>query len=313
MDAAQFGQIRDQLIMSPGSWSKISDSSQAVLERFVGLHRISHMSRRWEFSEQLMSEAFLAKSSPADDFFLSFVATGRQSGGVEHDFGAGTFVRPHMRGSMTFGDERYEHRCQGKGPIHSYLMFWRRDWALERIRDLTEGKPISLEILHSKTIRDEGLEILMRNMATKARLAVSQDDILELDEIQDLIFTRLLSIAQVKLPQRSVAPPRDSSMFRAIIDYIQANLSGSLTIEELTAVAGVSRSQFTKVFRQAMQMSVRQYILHVRSERAKQLLRHTADDLQTIAKACGYHDHPHFCREFIKHVGVSPNAFRQQC
>ncbi|MEW4565966.1 AraC family transcriptional regulator [Bremerella sp. JC770] len=299
--------------MSPRGWDKINDPSPVVAERFVGLHRVSHMSKRWEFSEQLMSEAFLAKSYPNDDFFLSLVATGQQSGGVEHDFGAGAFVRPTVQGSMTFGDERYEHRCQGNGPIHSYLLFWRREWALERMRDIAQGQPFSLEVLHSKTIRDEGLEILMRRMATKAKLAASQDDILELDEIQDSIFTRLLSIAQVKLPQHPLSGRCDSSLVRTAIDYIQANLSSSLTIEELAAVTGVSRSQFTKVFRQASQMSVRQYILHVRSERAKWLLRNTEDDLQAIAKTCGYHDHPHFCREFVKHVGVSPNAFRQQC
>ncbi len=85
-----------------------------------------------------------------------------------------------------------------------------------------------------------------------------------------------------------------------------------LTVDELAAIAHLSRTAYMNRFKAALGVTPRQYILAERIKTAKNLLRTTEKNISRIAEECGFYDTPHFIKCFIKEVGMAPLKYRQQ-
>jgi AraC family transcriptional regulator len=99
---------------------------------------------------------------------------------------------------------------------------------------------------------------------------------------------------------------------RRVVDYIDDNLSGDLTLAQLAAVAGMSPHYFAELFRQSTGKAPHQYVLLRRIDRAKEYLR---DPRRTVIEAgleAGFQNPSHFARVFRKREGISPSAFRSE-
>lgn len=107
----------------------------------------------------------------------------------------------------------------------------------------------------------------------------------------------------------SLAPSR----LKQVLEYIHDNLGHSLSLLELSSVANLSPSHFTRVFRQETGQSPHQYLIQARIDQAKHLLR-SGDDLSigSIAHQVGFADQSHFTRHFKRIVGVTPNVILQE-
>lgn len=93
---------------------------------------------------------------------------------------------------------------------------------------------------------------------------------------------------------------------RAVQSLITEQLDLSLTIPVLAKAAYLSPTQFKKLFKDNLGMSVHQYITLQRMEKAKALLTHSDLPVQLIAERVGYTDLSAFSRRFSKHFGISP-------
>ena len=98
---------------------------------------------------------------------------------------------------------------------------------------------------------------------------------------------------------------------RRVEDYIEANLSSSLTLDELAQQARLSTFHFAKMFRLSVGMPPHGYVAKRRVERAKQLLSSRSSGLAEIALACGYASQSHFTRAFKSDTGTTPGAWRR--
>ena len=103
--------------------------------------------------------------------------------------------------------------------------------------------------------------------------------------------------------------PRDPRI-RAVQAVIAERLAEPLTIAELAAVACLSPTQFKKLFTAQLDLSVHQYLIRQRMEKARALLTHTDLPVQQVAEQVGYGDVSAFSRRFTRHVGLSPRQFR---
>lgn len=95
-------------------------------------------------------------------------------------------------------------------------------------------------------------------------------------------------------------------------DYLRANLSTDFSVPELAAMAGMSTSHFSALFRRSAGTSVTDYLARLRSARARELLITTESSISEIAAAVGYDDALYFSRRFRSINGVSPSDFRRQ-
>ncbi|WP_259755298.1 AraC family transcriptional regulator [Pseudomonas sp. GCEP-101] len=88
-------------------------------------------------------------------------------------------------------------------------------------------------------------------------------------------------------------------------------LLSRLYIADVAAQCGMSRSHFSRAFKQATGLAPREWALHLRIDHARDLLATTAKPIAQVSQACGFADQSHFCRSFRKLVGCTPNRWRQ--
>ena len=82
------------------------------------------------------------------------------------------------------------------------------------------------------------------------------------------------------------------------------------TVTELAAHAGVHPVYFTRAFRAAVRTPPSRFMVERRLERANALLLSSEATRSSIAHDVGYSDHSHFCRQFRRHFGITPSAYR---
>ncbi|WP_219834034.1 AraC family transcriptional regulator [Paenibacillus sp. R14(2021)] len=92
--------------------------------------------------------------------------------------------------------------------------------------------------------------------------------------------------------------------------FLSYSLSAPLSVEEMAKHAGYSESHFTTLFAQHFGTTPHQHLLHLRLQKAKELLTATTLKLAQIADYCGFANESHLSKSFKQRVGVTPRAFR---
>jgi AraC family transcriptional regulator len=100
-------------------------------------------------------------------------------------------------------------------------------------------------------------------------------------------------------------------LFR-VLDYIEANLEGDLSIDRIASIACLSRYHFARTFRQAMGQSPHRYVSAKRLERAKALLMEDNRSLIDIALTLSFSCQANFTRAFRQATGQTPGQYRQK-
>lgn len=93
--------------------------------------------------------------------------------------------------------------------------------------------------------------------------------------------------------------------------YIQNHYMEQITLEQVSEVVGLSASYFSAVFKKEIGEGFAKYLINVRMEQAKLLLRDSNQSVSGICKQVGYHDVKHFNQTFEKSTGLKPSAYRK--
>ena len=97
------------------------------------------------------------------------------------------------------------------------------------------------------------------------------------------------------------------------IDYVLANLEGSLRLEDVAQAAHFSEYHFHRVFKLLMGESLNEFVKRQRLERALYLMSHApGKSLTEVSLQCGFASSSDFSRSFKKRFGASPSSFDLQ-
>ncbi len=101
------------------------------------------------------------------------------------------------------------------------------------------------------------------------------------------------------------------SPMRHVLAHIQANLQHNITVDELAAVAGLSRAHFTRVFAESEGLPPAGYVLSQRMRHAAKLfVVNHAISVKEVANLTGFEDTNYFSKVFRRFFGASPTEFR---
>jgi AraC family transcriptional regulator len=137
-----------------------------------------------------------------------------------------------------------------------------------------------------------------------------------------LVETLAVSLA-ARLVQNHVSPSSAQACSRftpeglgrrrlsRVLDYIEVSLEGDLTIDQLAAIACLSRFHFARAFKAAIGQSPRRYVNAKRLERAKALLIRADRSLIDIALALSFSCQSNFTRAFRQATGLTPGQYRR--
>lgn len=96
-------------------------------------------------------------------------------------------------------------------------------------------------------------------------------------------------------------------------ELIASQLGADLSVERIAQECSLTRSHFSRAFKQATGVAPHTWLLKMRVERARELLRQTpALSLSSIAEQCGFADQPHLTRVFTRMTGETPSAWRNR-
>ena len=133
-------------------------------------------------------------------------------------------------------------------------------------------------------------------------------------------------------PAAAAAPPRDpgdrcargplpaptlvpgglpGGKLRRVVDHIDANLCGGLTLGELSGVVHMSPFHFARLFKRTAGVPPHRFVVRRRVDRAIELLAGGELPIGEIARLVGYATPSHFTTVFRRITGVTPTEYRQ--
>jgi AraC family transcriptional regulator len=95
-----------------------------------------------------------------------------------------------------------------------------------------------------------------------------------------------------------------------VVEYIEANLTRPIYLEDLGKVAGVSRMHFAIQFRAATGFSPHQYLLNRKIACGQRLLLNPLISIVDASMLSGFSSQAHFTLVFKKRVGETPGRWR---
>lgn len=97
---------------------------------------------------------------------------------------------------------------------------------------------------------------------------------------------------------------------RAVLQWVEGNLSRQLTVEELSRRAAMTPRTFARRFKAATGTTPLQWILHQRVDVAQQMLETSSATIDDIAATCGFGSAAALRQHFTKVVGATPSNYR---
>ncbi len=95
-------------------------------------------------------------------------------------------------------------------------------------------------------------------------------------------------------------------------EYLKENFRNpDVNISMLGNVFDISRSYLSHMFRMQKNISILDFLNHLRIKNAKQLLEHTNETLEDIATKCGFLSSSTFIKLFKKNEGITPGVYRK--
>jgi len=108
---------------------------------------------------------------------------------------------------------------------------------------------------------------------------------------------------------RAGEPPVRHGVVQRACDIMGRDYGKKLSIEDLARQAGTSRAGLLRLFARELQISPHQYLVQVRLEAARRLMRQGVP-LAQAALGAGFADQSHLSRCFMRHMGMGAGCYR---
>jgi transcriptional regulator GlxA family with amidase domain len=92
--------------------------------------------------------------------------------------------------------------------------------------------------------------------------------------------------------------------------YLNKNLGEGISRWKLAETVHASEDYLTRIFKKELGLSPWEYLLRLRIQAARTLLRSSADSISAVAEAVGFQDQAYFCRVFKKYETRTPREYR---
>ncbi|BDG36625.1 response regulator transcription factor [Saccharococcus caldoxylosilyticus] len=130
--------------------------------------------------------------------------------------------------------------------------------------------------------------------------------------VKPLIESELDSALQ-KFIQKHPEALVKSSIIQEAIEYIHANYGQKISLYDIAEAIHVNPAYLSKRFTEETGMHFKDYVIHYRIEKAKELLIKRQDwSVARIAEETGFASQHHFSNSFRKYVGMTPTQYKEK-
>lgn len=130
-----------------------------------------------------------------------------------------------------------------------------------------------------------------------------------INENLNALLTRIMQNSRKKQNSMYISEKRKN--LQNVKQYLDEHFQEKITLDYLSDHFYMNKHYLGRIFHEQFGISINNYIIYLRVNHAKHLLRFTNLTIEEIANDCGIYDSNYFSRMFKKIEGVSPRAFRQ--
>lgn len=169
---------------------------------------------------------------------------------------------------------------------------------------------VALELAPQTALKDPILTTL-GGLLQLETIAESSGGRLYVESLGNAVASHLVQHYGAAVPRAGRPSERLSpAQLRRVIEHINRNLSGELSLAELAAVANISPYHFAHGFKQTVGIPPHRYVVERRIEQAKQLLLDDGQPIADIALEAGFSSQSHMTTVFRRVLGVTPKVYR---
>lgn len=102
------------------------------------------------------------------------------------------------------------------------------------------------------------------------------------------------------------------SRINRVVLFLQSHIDESINLRKVADVAAMERTAFSKFFRRALGITVREFVQRMRVDKAVREMSISDVSLTEVAYSSGFESLAAFERTFKKCMGMSPSAYRRK-
>lgn len=129
----------------------------------------------------------------------------------------------------------------------------------------------------------------------------------ELNHIWQIVYSHLDEIPIVLQEKKEL---QSQIRLQKMLTYIQENYMDTITLQDISSSADISKSEASRCFHTYMERSPIEYLLQYRIEIAKNLLDTVPLSIHEICLECGFHSTSYFSKVFREKTGMTPKKYR---
>lgn len=96
------------------------------------------------------------------------------------------------------------------------------------------------------------------------------------------------------------------------LQYMNLNYQKGISVVDVADYIGIERTYFFRLFKKELGMSPQDYLINLKMEKTKVLLKDSKKSIKEIAYSVGYTNYVSFVKIFKERTGLSPSEFRTQ-
>lgn len=231
-----------------------------------------------------------------EDHLLLYCQAGKgrvQAGGNDYLVGKGGLVL--LPQGMS-----HQYQADADDPWSLYWVHFSGSQSRAFVDHLALPTPVVSLGQHPRLIADFDSLLQVRSTGYNINAFIHAAQILK----QMLSYLALLATRQI----RQTGHPLDLD---AIQSCMEEHLGGNLNLEQIAAMANLSKYHFSKRYKALTGYSPIQHFIHLKIERACYMLDISTDPVGIVAASLGFEDTHYFSRLFRKVTGISPSQYRQ--
>ncbi|MDP4264999.1 MAG: AraC family transcriptional regulator [Bacteroidota bacterium] len=128
---------------------------------------------------------------------------------------------------------------------------------------------------------------------------------------QEIFFDCMYELLQPasRNNHQSISCHSKNERIQLLTGFIRSHFKENISLQQLSGLVSLDPFHLTRLFKKAVGVSLYEYLLIIRTEHARQLLRKGLK-VREAAVQSGFYDSSHFNRIFYKMNGASPKSFR---
>lgn len=250
-----------------------------------------------------VSEPYLAWTFSGDVEFQE-----REGGGpwLTHRIQAGSFF-------LTTGGGPYECRWKqlSAEPFLAMMVFIELPLFNRAVEEVFGADAPKVSLRNLSAFTDPELNWLMEKI--RQELMAPKASVLRVQGLAQLIAVHLVRhYAEVPTDLHGSSAALPGFKLNQITHWIKTHLDEEFDLDQLAAMAGLSKFHFHRLFRQATGVSPAKFQTAVRMQEAQRRLRETKESIVAIALDVGFTSPSHFAQVFRRETGMAPSEYRRQ-